>query len=273
MSSDAMPRDGSVATAWRMALDAWRTLGAHARDAVVISAVPALVVLIGSALLSKVLIGEAFPTPDDLSNSMGSLLALLDLALYGASMLIVFVSWVRLLLKLEPASWLAVGAHHAKAAPIWFVTWLTVPLLVGLLATIVLVPAVLVVLTTMDNAASPAWEQGAPAGIDLVAIIVTWTAIAFASAPLLLRVALVAAGFSKQAAAWAPVVALWPRVGLAFALAAVPLMILALPLDQDVHGFDWIVTALGVVLVGLATLLEGAVCARTIREVMARQAA
>jgi hypothetical protein len=129
MSAETLPNSGPGTGAWRVAINAWRTLAERIGAAMMISALPALLMLAGHSAISSTLLGTAFAGPDDYPESPGLLLLVVipELIVYAAGTLIIFVSWIRLLLALQPpaawpvvaGSWPRVGAAFALAnAPV-----------------------------------------------------------------------------------------------------------------------------------------------------------
>lgn len=69
MSAETLPNSGPGTGAWRLAINAWRTLAERIGAAMMISALPALLMLAGHWAISSTLLGTAFAGPDDYPES------------------------------------------------------------------------------------------------------------------------------------------------------------------------------------------------------------
>jgi hypothetical protein len=254
-----------------MALDAWRTLATHSRQAAKITAVPLAPIVAGTCALLWALASDV-ATPDGVVEPLGPYLTIAAFAflIYFGSTLHIFVSWVRVLLRLQPAAWVWVGSYHANTAPIWLFTLLAHWFVATQVSFFILIPATLVLSEPSADVASSGWNGGALAWATSIASSIAWTAAAFATAPLLLRVSLRAAGSAGASARARVILDSWPRAAVALAVASLPLSILTVPvftwaLHSNGDAPIWTAAAWGIVLPIAATLLAGAICADLIR--------
>jgi hypothetical protein len=261
-----------MGAASQIALEAYRTLAAHARAAVMTSAVPLGLILIGMAVASWAFAGKPFPKPSDVPET--SSWDYQSIALYAAiqavATLIVFVPWLRYLMGMRGASWIWLGPPALRAAPVWLLSWIVGTLVAAVGVLFVLLPlAIVMVLAVLGDETVPGWTEGPPVWIVYPVIFVAWAGSIFVTANLILRAALVSVGLPWRSELSDRVVRSWVLAAKAIIIATAPLLVVPMVAGSAFQNLDVNVDWTDAAVSTLSTLLEGAICVTIIHRASA----